>query len=356
MRPLNAIVRKARRRGKTLLIVSLTVCLICLCAPAVVGAATGEVVIDVSQTFTNIGSVVEPSDTITYRLSPDTATQPMPFGGDALGYDFTLSGTDTIEIGPINFTKLSIVTYKLFCVPPESPYYLLDQEVYTIEVYVGNSLAYYTVIYNSDGEKVDQIVYDQKYLYDGPLTPVALDPPIKKTLTGDKPTTVGTFVFEMKANDPTHPMPPGSSNGIKTMEIVGEGEKDFGWCTYTDQGVYTYTISEVDTKETGYTYDKTIYTITDTVTALSDGQLVLERAITDNYGRDAETLAFTNSYSASKPPSPWQQIGNLISKLPKTGDLNRPITWVLLGAIGLYIILLIGKRRKREEESLTDST
>ena len=324
-----------------------------LCRPDLVGAATTQVTLEVSETFTNCGNVIEPTNTFCYRLIPDTPTQPMPAGSGAQGYDFYLTGTCTGALEPIYFDRLGIHTYTLCCISPDDPYYTIDHDLFTIEIYVDNSLNAYTVVYNEAGEKIQAMSYDQLYEFTGDLIPndpaIMVDPPVKKTVQGT-PATTSTFTFQLKADDPGNPMPSGSSNGVKTLEIQGAGEGEFGSWIYHDQGVYHYTVSEVDRNERGYIYDKTVYTITDTVTALSNGQLVVDRVVENMAHDEATAFAFTNTYDSSlDAPSFFGQAGNGVS-WPKTGDLNNPFVWAAVMAFGVSFFVILWRRRQKDEE------
>ena len=57
--------------------------------------------------------------------------------------------------------------------------------------------------------------------------PVLVDPPVKKIVEGN-PTNASTFQFEMKAINPTDPMPNGSVNGVKLATVIGSVEVEFG--------------------------------------------------------------------------------------------------------------------------------
>ena len=76
----------------------------------------GNAVIPVNQTFTVInnpdGGTL--NNTFTYTLKADVPTDPMPAGSIAGTYTFTISGNQTINIGPINsYTTPGIYRYKL---------------------------------------------------------------------------------------------------------------------------------------------------------------------------------------------------------------------------------------------------
>ena len=152
--------------------------------------------------------------------------------------------------------------------------------------------------------------------------PVLVDPPVKKIVEGN-PTNASTFQFEMKAINPTDPMPNGSVNGVKLATVIGSGEVEFGTFEITQAGTYQYVIREIDDGIANYTYDTTLYTITFDVRDVA-GQLVADTHVEKADGTVANEAVFTNIY---KTPV----------ATPKTGDNSHlPIY------IGAIIIALVG--------------
>ena len=152
--------------------------------------------------------------------------------------------------------------------------------------------------------------------------PVLVDPPVKKIVEGN-PTNASTFQFEMKAINPTDPMPNGSVNGVKLATVIGSGEVEFGTFEITQAGTYQYVIREINDGIANYTYDTTLYTITFDVRDVA-GQLVADKRVEKEDGTVVDEAVFTNIY---KTPV----------ATPKTGDNSHlPIY------IGAIIIALVG--------------
>ena len=74
----------------------------------------------------------------------------------------------------------------------------------------------------------------------------------------------------------------------------------FGSWTYTEAGVYVYEVSEIAGSSNNCSYDKTVYTVTDTVTD-NDGVLTVSRDITDGDGKSADEAVFVNTYDDDVP-------------------------------------------------------
>ena len=97
----------------------------------------------------------------------------------------------------------------------------------------------------------------------------------------------GEFAFQLKD---------ASKNVLQTKKNDASGNVTFDAINYTAAGTYTYTVSEVKGNEDDVTYDRTVYTVTVTVTE-QDGKLVA----TPTYKKGdvaATQLAFANTYAA----------------------------------------------------------
>ena len=131
--------------------------------------------------------------------------------------------------------------------------------------------------------------YDIKNYLQTPLEDTAIE--VEKAITGVPP-QAAEFKFILTAVNGA-PVP--VSNEVS---ITGAGKASFGKITYTAPGVFTYTITEIDGKLAGWSYDASVYTLTVTVTENADGQLTVSKALT-KAGQPAEKALFTNRYDES---------------------------------------------------------
>ena len=119
----------------------------------------------------------------------------------------------------------------------------------------------------------------------------------------------GEFRFTLTAEDDA-PMPEDAEDGVATVSNAEPKETNnavyaFGAITYEKEGIYTYTLKEVNDAEKGVEYDETEYKVTVTVV---DGQKeagegrhvgVLSATVEiEAGGESAETAEFNNTYSA----------------------------------------------------------
>nr|WP_278335943.1 FctA domain-containing protein [Clostridium indicum] len=258
-----------------------------------------EVTLTVEQVFsTNAAGV---NDVFSYELIADEAN-PMPAGSSGGVYSFTAAGTGSVKIH-MNFPDTGVYNYTVRCssLAASLSGYVYDDQIYRVTVTVtrqgGGKLAALVVVQKADNNKSASLRFSHSYVFRPSDPSIMVDPPVKKTVSGN-PRTDSVFTFKLTAGNPANPMPAGSANGVKTMTIVGSGEKDFGTWAYTTEGTYYYTISEVNTQERGYTYDTAVYTITDVVKAVNN-QLTVSRTVTNHLNKPVTACIFINRYKIS---------------------------------------------------------
>lgn len=326
-------------QGKLLLALGLVLfCLLnLLFAPVAYGAPSAQVTLPLKQTFISRGSTTPISTIFSYSLTPKDASSPLPPNRTT----FSVDGSTETLLGPFDFTKVGIFNYELRCITGSGQNFIYDKEVYDIMIVVKNDMTALLIIENSAGEKVSQMNFTQIYQVFSSDPAVMVDPPVVKTVTGT-PLQKGTFLFRLKAENISNPMPEGSSQGAKTIQIIGAGQKDFGTWSYHFDGVYRYTVFEINRGEPGYTYDAELYTITDEVKDIG-GRLIVSRSVTDRAGKEVSlplSMPFVNNYSGIR------------SGLPRTGDFRNPlflIAVLLFVSWLLFLFLLWRRDRKRDQ-------
>ena len=326
------------RQTSKALCIAVVVAMLCMALPPLraYAADNNPLTLTVSQVFNSSSAGVD--DEFTYRLEPDLPSNPMPSGSTADGLNFTIRGTASIPVGPIVFTQAGLYSYKIVQVVTEEQLgYTYDRHVYSIDVQVDFYLDVSYVVYNMTREKTDVVQFINEFRPNPTVLGVMSNVPVVKTVSGN-PSQNATFTFRLVTQDPANPLPSGSVGGIKEVSITGPGTTTFGNWIYEEEGVYYYTVFELNGGVAGYSYDTEVYTITDTVT-LVEGQLVLSRVITNSANRQVTSYSFINTYSSTVPG-------------PKTGDyLNTGLYTGLLiagcmAAMGALIFLVVGTRRK----------
>lgn len=251
---------------------------------------------------------------------------------------FILSGNEE-KVIEYTFPRTGVYEYSLRADKVSYDGYTVDRTEYTVRFYISNKGPTVTIAEKETGKKVDIAEFTHSYEPSTALVPE--DPPVKKVIKG-KPPKVSEFRFRLTAADAANPMPQGSANGVKELVIKGEGEKEFGIWYYAHTGSYTYTVTEVDTKEDGYTFDRTQYSFTDIVTD-DDGRLVITRR---NEGGDGRSFVFTNIYKEEpgpvKPDDPDDPVEPQPSEEVRTGDSNSFLLYTgafLASVTGIYCLI-----------------
>ncbi|MCL2814959.1 MAG: LPXTG cell wall anchor domain-containing protein [Oscillospiraceae bacterium] len=241
-------------------------------------------------------SPVLADETFTYRLRPLNPDNPMPPGSTSAGYTFTMTGNKEISVGPLTFVRQDVFRYEVYQLAETKKHgYIYDRRVYTIEIYADESFNITKIVKNESGAKESGIAFENAYGA-APTDPKLMaDPVVMKTVSGN-PRYDSMFAFRLAAQNASQPMPSGSVNGVKTIYISGSGRGEFGTWSYDTTGIYYYSVYEVNTGADGYSYDKTVYTITDTVKD-ENGQLVLSRVVANEMNKPVTSMIFNNRYS-----------------------------------------------------------
>lgn len=229
----------------------------------------------------------------TFELSAaegENADIPMPQKTTA-----SVTGSGEAEpFGTIAFSKAGVYRYVISENDLDESYtnYTKDDTVYTLTVTVKDEGGEYKAVYSieKNGDKADELKFVNIYQ----PNPVDTELDIKKFVEGNAPDEDEVYTFELTGKDGA-PVPENT-----TVDITGAGKAVFGSWTYTEAGVYVYEVSEIAGSSNNCSYDKTVYTVTDTVTD-NDGVLTVSRDITDGDGKSADEAVFVNTYDDDVP-------------------------------------------------------
>lgn len=153
----------------------------------------------------------------------------------------------------------------------------------------------------------------------------------------------GEFTFRLKDAD---------GKVIAEAKNDASGTIRFENVKFEDEGVYEYTISEVNDKQTGITYDESIFKVTVKVNDNGEGTLAAEVSNDD--------IVFTNSYEAPKDDkttdtpkksdkNPDKKTNNPVKALRRvaTGDNSHMMTYLVLMIAAIAVIGVVIVRRKK---------
>ena len=186
---------------------------------------------------------------------------------------FSEAGTKTVPFGKIVFGKPGTYSYQVYETTESGDGWTCDNNVHDVTIKVTD---------NGNGTLKAEVqtpaVITNTYATT-PVTDATLQ--VTKSLSGAD-LSAGLFTFELRNADGT--LVSEASNDV-------DGMVTFSGLSYESAGTYTYTISERNDGEPGYTYDSTASTVKVTVTDNGDGTL----SASPEYSK----TTFDNSYTAS---------------------------------------------------------
>ena len=300
----------------------------CKYAPAVKKTLTGD---------------TPPADeTFSFTLALASAE---PAGGAILPANTTVNvvGAGSARFGDITFRAAGTYTFTITEVKGNTPGYTYDDSVWTLTVKTkleGSDLVLDgTPVYKSDKQTAASANPEAEFVNEFENF-VEYAPAVFKSFSVDsdpRPSAV-TFSFTMapNANYPDVEMPAST-----TATVTGYGKGYFDAIKFTEPGTYLFTITEVNGKASGYSYDTAKWTLSVTVTEDAVGQLSVTAVSYAKQGTNivlTDYASFVNSFDKEK--------------VPKTGDSsNLPgYTAALLGSAGALAILEFIRRKLRRGE------
>lgn len=133
-------------------------------------------------------------------------------------------------------------------------------------------------------------------------TPVGVTVKADKRLTG-RDLNDGEFAAELKDSDGNllqtkrfARVPRDAQSDKATNVREGEGTLEFDKLTFDRAGVYTYTVTEQDGNLGGVTYDRTVHTVTVTVTEDADSHTLTAKTEYSTENGSEDGIRFTNTY------------------------------------------------------------
>lgn len=139
--------------------------------------------------------------------------------------------------------------------------------------------------------------------FDNTYTPTPVDVTVKadKHLAG-RDLNDGEFAAELKDSDGNllqtkrFARVPRDAQSDKANVREGEGTLEFDKLTFDRAGVYTYTVTEQDGDLGGVTYDRTVHTVTVTVTEDADSHTLTAKTEYSTENGSEDGIRFTNTY------------------------------------------------------------
>lgn len=135
--------------------------------------------------------------------------------------------------------------------------------------------------------------------FDNTYTPTPVDVTVKadKHLTG-RALNDGEFTAELKDMDGNTLQSKRfkRTTGSEAKADEGDGTLTFDKLTFDKTGIYKYTVDETDTQLGGVTYDRTVHTVTVTVTEDADSHTLTAKTEYSTENGSEDGIRFTNTY------------------------------------------------------------
>ena len=134
-----------------------------------------------------------------------------------------------------------------------------------------------------------------------PVTALAAEPlrvelpSVEVKLEGTAPSPTEEYQIVLEADKISYPMPEGSADGKYTLTITGSETASFPDISYSELGVYSYTIYQVKGSNSQCTYDETVYTMKVYITNEGVERVVRVKDSDDPDAKNMEVV-FTNKY------------------------------------------------------------
>ena len=285
------------------------------------------------------------NETFSFSLALASAN---PAGGAVLPANTTVSviGAGTASFDAITFRAAGTYSFTITEVKGNAQGYTYDDSVWTLTVKTkldnGQLVLDGTPEYKQDGllgaSNTTGAVFENEF-----HNFVEFTPAVYKSFAANsdpRPSAV-TFSFTLKPNDNYSGVEMPGLTGIfgSTATVTGQGKGYFDAIKFTQAGTYLFTITEVNGRASGYTYDTSKWTLSVTITEDVNGQLTVGGVSYSKQGTTTvlpDYASFVNSFDKEKGP--------------KTGDgSNLPgYTAALLGSAGALAVLEFIRRKLRK--------
>ena len=197
----------------------------------------------------------------------------------------TNTADGTVTFDKLTFTQAGTYTYTVKEVKGDASYITYDETVYTLVI---------TVTDDGKGQlHVDDVsITGDAMVFTNTYTAA----PTQFQLTGQK-----NYTKELLGDEFSFVL---TGEGVEqTVTNAAGGAITFEALTYTQEGTYTYTVTETNTGKGGVTYDETVYTVTVQIADNGQGQLVVNNVtVSDDRNTGNATVTFNNVYTVTGDP------------------------------------------------------
>ena len=250
-------------------------------------------------------------EAFTIQAAADTPDVPMPTPAE-----IQIQGEGENSFGSVIFDSDGTYKYIITEKQIEGAVYEYDPAAYTVIFTVDKGIVHTEI--QKNGVRTDKITFNNVY----PSLEAALT--VEKKITGNnKPSTPDSFTFSLAAA-PETPAAPLPDN--RTVTFSGEGTAAFDDIIFTENGIYSYIITEQDDAAIpDCTFDKTEYKVTFTVANGDYTRTAIKTLDGESTAYSGETYVFTNDYPDKPVTVTFPNIQKVIDG-PKP-EVKQPYTF-----------------------------
>lgn len=221
----------------------------------------------------------------TFEIAAVTTEAPLPTPTTAM-----VTGAGTASFAPITFTHTGAYVYRVTETAGNAGGYQYDDTAYEVTVTVTDVDGQLTAAWTAKkgSETAEALTFTNTYSAAGSLRLTAA-----KQVNGNTPTDTQVFDFELASGEETPAVHQTKRNegGNVTFDRIDYTQADAG-------KTYHYTVKETTADGSGFTMDKTVYTITVTITDNGDGTLAVVPTYSNGTG-ETTAMVFRNTYEAT---------------------------------------------------------
>lgn len=254
----------------------------------------------------------------------------------------SIQGAGTVGFGKITFTEAGEYHFTIRETEGTEPGYSYDKGVWDLKVVVEDKdsiLAVTEHVYTKDTDSNDSAAV---FTNDYKVKETAYTPKVKKTITGDEvpadQTKEFTFTLQAGANNPAGGVAVDGAafdaSAAMETKVSGAAEASFAEMTFKKAGTYVFAITEKEESASGYSYDKSAWTLTVQVEDKDSQLTVTSHQYVGPAGLNSDAqAAFTNTYRV-QPTEYTPKVKKTITGDEVPADQTKKFTFTLQADTG----------------------
>ncbi|MBO5070101.1 MAG: hypothetical protein J6C37_07045 [Roseburia sp.] len=245
------------------------------------------------------------TDTFKFTISAVTEGAPLPANTEVFITGIAGASEQTVSFGSISYTSAGTYEYTITEAAGTIPGVVNDASTWNVTV---------VVTYNAaTGKYVPEVIYEKAgaadtankagFVFTNTYTTTASNPSDVDFGATKKVTSLAGSSYSMVGGEFSFKLTPDAGNPAGDPIVAATVTNDNAGAVvfakdvqYTQAGIYVYTVEEVEGNLAGFTYDKSVYTITVTVTDDEATAKLKASAVITKDGERVTAIEFVNEY------------------------------------------------------------